>query len=290
MLDLKGKVAVVTGGASGVGLALVRVLAGEGMKIAVADVDQNALDAAVAELTAGGTEAIGVKADVSKQESMDAAADAVFAAFGKVHLLFNNAGVGLGEAQRRIWTLPEKDWNWGFAVNVMGIVHGIRAFVPRMLEGGEEGMVINTSSANGGLFALPATPIYAATKAAVTALTETLQFQFLMDKTKLRAAVLFPGPHVVNTRIMASNRVRPAEFSDGTEKAAAYNNMRELAEASGLKMQLTEPEEVAEFALASVKADRFWMFPESDAHNAILRNRVENIIARGDLPIPNLGI
>ncbi|RJF88806.1 SDR family NAD(P)-dependent oxidoreductase [Oleomonas cavernae] len=292
MRDLKGKVAVVTGGASGVGLALVRLLGQQGMKIAIADIDQAALDATVAELTAAGVPAIGVKADVTKAESVDALADKVFAAYGNVHLLFNNAGVGLGEAQRRIWTLPVKDWDWGFAVNLMGIVHGIRAFVPRMLEAGDEGMVINTSSANGGLFALPATPIYAATKAAVTALTETLQFQFLMDKTRLRAAVLFPGPNVVNTRIHTSARVRPQEFASGNgeSKPAPYNTMRELVEATGLKMALTEPEDVASFALESVQADRFWMFPPSDAHNAILRRRVENIIERGDLPIPNMGI
>lgn len=291
MLDLNGKVAVVTGGASGVGLALVRLLGRQGMRIAIADIDQAALDRTVDELKAAGTEAIGVKTDVTRAESVDALAEAVFGAFGNVHLLFNNAGVGLGEAQRRIWTLPVKDWNWGFAVNLMGIVHGIRAFVPRMLEAGEEGMVINTSSANGGLFALPATPIYAATKAAVTALTESLQFQFLMDKTRLRAAVLFPGPNVVNTRILDSNRNRPSEFSDGGEvKPAAYKTMRELVEATGLKMALTEPEDVAAFALESVQAERFWMFPASDAHNAVLRNRVENIIARGDLPLPNMGI
>ncbi|MFA5121066.1 SDR family NAD(P)-dependent oxidoreductase [Zavarzinia sp.] len=291
MLDLKAKVAVVTGGASGVGLALVRVLAGEGMKIAIADIDQNALDATVAELKAGGTEAIGVKTDVTKEDSVVALADAVYGAFGKTHLLFNNAGVGLGEAQRKMWEMPMKDWNWGFAVNVIGVVHGIRAFVPRMIEGGEEGLICNTSSFNGGLFPLPNTPIYAATKAAVTSISETLHWQLQIAKTKLKAAVLFPGPHVVNTRIMDSNRNRPKEFSDGSDTgSAAYKTMRDLVSATGLKLQLTEPEEVAEYVLASVKADRFWMFPEAEAQNTMLRTRTENIIARGELPLPALGI
>jgi NAD(P)-dependent dehydrogenase (short-subunit alcohol dehydrogenase family) len=290
MLDLKGKVAVITGGAGGVGFALARALAGEGAKIAIADIDQAAIDASVAELKKGGHDAIGVKTDVTKQESVDALAAAVFAKFGNVHLLFNNAGVGLGEAQRRIWTLPVKDWQWGFAVNVMGIVHGIRSFVPHMLEKGEEGMVINTSSANGGLFSLPTTPIYAATKAAVTSVTEVLHYQFLMDKAKLKAAILFPGPNVVNTRILDSNRNRPAEFSDGSDnKPHTYKSMRELVEATGLKMQLTEPEDVAAFAVESVKADRFWMLPGSSAHDAAIRGRAETIVGRDGLALPNMG-
>lgn len=290
MLDLKGKVAVITGGAGGVGFALARALAGEGAKIAIADIDQAAIDASVAELKKGGHDAIGVKTDVTKQESVDALAAAVFAKYGNVHLLFNNAGVGLGEAQRRIWTLPVKDWQWGFAVNVMGIVHGVRSFVPRMLEKGEEGMVINTSSANGGLFSLPTTPIYAATKAAVTSVTEVLHYQFLMDKAKLKAAILFPGPNVVNTRILDSNRNRPAEFSDGSDnKPHTYKSMRELVEATGLKMQLTEPEDVASFAVESVKADRFWMLPDSSAHDAAIRGRAEIIVGRNGLALPQMG-
>lgn len=290
MLDLKGKVAVITGGAGGVGFALARALAGEGARIAIADIDQAAIDASVNELKKSGCDVIGVKTDVTKQESVDELADAVFAKFGNVHLLFNNAGVGLGEAQRRIWTLPVKDWQWGFAVNVMGIVHGIRSFVPRMLEKGEEGMVINTSSANGGLFSLPTTPIYAATKAAVTSVTEVLHYQFLMDNAKLKAAILFPGPNVVNTRILDSNRNRPAEFSDGSDnKPHTYKSMRELVEATGLKMQLTEPEDVASFAVESVKADRFWMLPDSSAHDAAIRGRAETIVGRDGLPLPQMG-
>lgn len=290
MLDLKGKVAVITGGAGGVGFALARALAGEGTRIAIADIDQAAIDASVNELKKSGCDVIGVKTDVTKQESVDELADAVFAKFGNVHLLFNNAGVGLGEAQRRIWTLPVKDWQWGFAVNVMGIVHGIRAFVPRMLEKGEDGTVINTSSANGGLFSLPTTPIYAATKAAVTSITEVLHYQFLMDKSKLKAAILFPGPNVVNTRILDSNRNRPAEFSDGSDnKPHTYKSMRELVEATGLKMQLTEPEDVASFAVESVKADRFWMLPDSSAHDAAIRGRAETIVGRNGLALPNMG-
>jgi len=152
-------------------------------------------------------------------------------------------------------------------------------------------MVINTSSANGGLFSLPTTPIYAATKAAVTSVTEVLHYQFLMDKAKLKAAILFPGPNVVNTRILDSNRNRPAEFSDGSDnKPHTYKSMRELVEATGLKMQLTEPEDVASFAVESVKADRFWMLPDSSAHDAAIRGRAEIIVGRNGLALPPDGL
>lgn len=290
MLDLKGKVAVITGGAGGVGFALARTLSDQGVRVAIADMDAPSIETAVGELKTSGHEAIGIRTDVTKQESLDALADEVFAKFGNVHLLFNNAGVGLGEAQRRIWTLPVKDWQWGFAVNVMGIVHGIRAFVPRMIEKGEDGLIVNTSSANGGLFSLPTTPIYAATKAAVTSITEVLHYQFTMDKAKLKAAILFPGPNVVNTRILDSNRNRPAEFSDGSDnKPHVYKSMKELVEATGLKMQLTEPEEVAAHALECIRAARFWMLPASGAHDAAIRARADTIIGRNGLPLPSMG-
>ena len=126
MLDFNGKVAVITGGASGVGRALGDRLVREGARVVLADIDQGRLDVTVAEI---GAEA-GLAVDVTKEASVAALADSIFDRFGAVHLLFNNAGVGLGEAQRAIWTLPMNDWRWGFDVNVLGVVHGIRSFVP----------------------------------------------------------------------------------------------------------------------------------------------------------------
>ena len=280
MQDLQGKIALITGGASGVGKAIGARLVREGCRVILCDIDQGKLDVAVADI---GAEA-GLAADVTKEQAVEQLADTVFARFGAVHLLFNNAGVGLGEANRKIWTLPLNDWRWGIDVNVLGVVHGIKAFVPRMLASGEEGVVINTSSSNGGLRSLPNTPIYAASKAAVTSISEVLHQQLLREGTQVRAAILFPGPNTVNTSIMASNLVRPDEYAEGTSREVAYRTMQELVEKTGLKISLTEPEEVADFAVDGVKAGRFWLLPESETGDAMLRDRMTNILARVDPP------
>lgn len=267
-------------GASGVGKAIGARLVREGCRVILCDIDQGKLDAAVSEI---GAEA-GLAADVTKEQAVEQLADTVFARFGAVHLLFNNAGVGLGEANRKIWTLPLNDWRWGIDVNVLGVVHGIKAFVPRMLASGEQGVVINTSSSNGGLRSLPNTPIYAASKAAVTSISEVLHQQLLREGTQVRAAILFPGPNTVNTSIMASNLVRPDDYAEGTSREVAYRTMQELVEKTGLKISLTEPEEVADFAVDGVKEGRFWLLPESETGDAMLRDRMMNILARVDPP------
>ncbi len=281
MHDFRGKVAVITGGASGVGRAIGARLAREGARVVLTDIDQARLDTAAAETGA----AAGIVVDVTKEASVQAMADQVFDSFGAVHLLFNNAGVGLGEVQRPIWTLPLNDWRWGIDVNVLGIVHGIKAFVPRMLEGGEEGVVINTSSGNGGLYSLPNTPIYAATKAAVTSISEVLHQQFLREGGALKAAVLFPGPNTINSSIMASNLVRPADYADAsTPTTVAYRTMNDLIKTTGLQMALTEPEEVAEFAVEGLRQGRFWLLPESERADEAIRSRTAGLLARTDPP------
>ena len=281
MRDFRNRVAVITGGASGVGRALGVRLAAEGARVVLADIDQARLDATAAEIAADtGGEVAGIKVDVTKAESVEALAAAVWDRFGATHLLFNNAGVGLGEAQRPIWSLPANDWHWGFDVNVFGVVYGIQAFVPRMLASGEEGVVINTSSTNGGLRSLPNTPIYAASKAAAASISEVLHQQFLKEGERLRAAVLFPGPHVVNTSILASKRNRPNDYGATDDNKPAYETMEDLVRTTGLKMALTEPDEVADFALAGIRAGRFWLLPESADNDEKLRERLASIIGR----------
>jgi len=286
MQDFSGRVAVVTGGASGVGKCLCTDLARAGAHVAIADIDPARLEAVRAEIDAlGKGETLAIACDVTKEASVHALAEQVFERFDTVHLLFNNAGVGLGEAQRKIWTLPLSDWRWGIDVNVLGVVHGIAAFVPRMLDAGEEGVVINTSSTNGGLRSLPNTPIYAATKAAVTSISEVLHQQFLREGSKLRAAVLFPGPHTVNTAIMASGEVRPADYVENeAQTKVAYRTMEELVRTTGLQLKLTEPDEVATFALDGVRAGRFWLLPESEENDVLIAARTEQILARRDPP------
>ena len=173
MKELRGRVAVVTGGASGIGLALAHRFGAEGMRVVVADVEAAALEKAAAGLAAAGVEAAAVRCAVRRPESVQALADATLARFGRVHVVCNNAGVGSG-SQGPMWEHEVQDWAWCLGVNVMGVVHGIQAFVPILLRQGEEGHVVNTSSNNGGVAPLAGTPIYAATKSAVTAISECL--------------------------------------------------------------------------------------------------------------------
>jgi NAD(P)-dependent dehydrogenase (short-subunit alcohol dehydrogenase family) len=278
--DFSGKVAVVTGGASGVGRAIVARLAGEGANVVIADVDVESIAKTRDELASQGLVADGMEVDVTRAESVDALAERVFATYGNVHLLFNNAGVGIKEAKRRIWTIPEKDWQWTYSVNVLGVTNGIRAFVPTMLERGEEGHVINTSSGNGGIASLPTTPVYASSKAAVTSLTEVLHFQFLMDDAKLHAHLLFPGPHLVNTNILNSDRVRPDAFRIEGQAPATYLDMKALAESAGVEFKLTEPEEVADMAIEGIRDGRFWILSKLGKSDERLQTRTRSILER----------
>jgi NAD(P)-dependent dehydrogenase (short-subunit alcohol dehydrogenase family) len=278
--DLEGRVAVVTGGASGVGRALVTQLAEGGARVVMADIDSDALEAEAEALRGRGLAVQGVQVDVTRVESVEALAARVFETYGNVHLLFNNAGVGIKEASRPLWTIPAKDWEWGYAVNVMGAVNGIRAFVPTMLERGEPGHVINTSSSNGGIYSLPTTPVYASSKAALTSLTEVLHQQFLRAGAALTAHLLFPGPHLVNTNILNSDRVRTERFRAEGSEPAAYVDMKSLAERAGVEFKLTEPEEVAEMALRGVREGRFWILSELGTADQKLRTRTDEILAR----------
>ncbi len=286
MRDFTGKVAVVTGGASGVGRAIVALLAREGARVVIADINPESIEKTREELAAQGLEVDGMQVDVTRAESVEALASRVFASYGDVHLLFNNAGVGIKEAKRRIWTLPEQDWQWAYAVNVMGVVHGIRAFVPRMLERGEEGHVVNTSSGNGGISSLPTTPVYASSKAAVTSISEVLHYQLLMDGAKLQAHVLFPGPHLVNTNILNSETSRPEAFRAEGEAPAAYVDMKALAQSSGLALQLTEPEEVADMAIEGIRDGRFWILSKLGKSDENLRGRTRSILERENPELP----
>jgi NAD(P)-dependent dehydrogenase (short-subunit alcohol dehydrogenase family) len=276
----RGKTAVVTGGASGVGRCMCELFARTGMNVIMADIEHDALEAAGSALKAQGLSVEWIQADVTSPESMQNLERKSREAFGNIHVLCNNAGVGIKEAQRRIWTLTPKDWEWGFSVNVMGVANGIRAFVPGMLEHGEPGHVVNTSSTNGGLYSMPTTPIYSSSKAAVTSMSEVLNGQFQMDGAALQAHVLFPGPHLVNTNILSSMRNRPEQLRDNDEPVA-YTSMADLAKASGIKnMKLTEPEEVAETCLAGMRDGQFWILPPSKSNDQQVSRRTESILQR----------
>lgn len=280
MKDFRGKTAVITGAASGIGNAIAHAMAREGARVVLADVEQSALDAAVAALRAAGAEAIGVRTDVSSFESVAALERAAVGAYGKVHVLVSNAGVGAHE-DVPMWDLPLSDWRWCMAVNVWGVVHGVKAFLPGMLAHGEEGHVVHTSSGNGGLILVPTTPIYSATKAAVSAITESLHLQLTMQGAKIRAHVLYPGPHIVASNIFTAARNRPDEFRRETEQVAppvTLESLGQIFEAMGRRFQTTSPEEVAEQAMEGLREDRFYILPWTDDGRARFRERTEGIL------------
>jgi len=285
MKDFKGKTAVVTGGASGVGRAMCELFAFQGMNVVMADIELHALDTSASALREKGFNILGVKADVTSSESMQRLAEKSVAKFGNIHILCNNAGIGLKEAGKNFWEHAPNDWRWAFEVNSLGITNGIRAFVPGMLEHGEEGHVVNTSSGNGGLSSFPNSPIYAASKAAVTSMSEVLHYQFTSLGCALRAHVLFPGPNLVNTNLLAASRNRPEALKDGTESADEYKTFQELSDAIGYDLQITEPEEVAEFCLQCIKKNQFWMLADSDTQDDRIRKRAESMLSRSN-PTP----
>jgi NAD(P)-dependent dehydrogenase (short-subunit alcohol dehydrogenase family) len=288
MKDFKNKVAVITGGGGGVGRALSFRLGAAGAKIVLADIERKALDKTVAELHAKGIDAIGVVTDVTKFESVEALADESFKHFGAVHLLFNNAGVGAAEAPT-LWEAPLTEWQWGFNVNIWGVIHGLKAFMPRLVKQNVEARVINTSSGNGGLIFYPQSPIYSATKAAVSAITEVLHFQLLAQQSPIKVSALFPGPHVVATGIYNSERNRPEEFTPGADApkkaVTSLEEMKQQMEQAGFKLEVTMPEEVAEFAYQALLDDKYWILPLTEATEARVRERMEYILARRD-PTP----
>ncbi len=284
MRELRGSVAVITGGASGIGRALAQRLAREGARIVLADVEKPALDVTVSELASEGADVTGIVTDVSSYDSVEALAHQVFERHPTVHLLFNNAGIGTDETKSKIWESQSNDWAWAFRVNVWGVVHGIRAFVPSMIERGEEGHVVNTSSGNGGLYPIPFTPIYSATKAAVTTISEVLHYQLQMAGSKLKASVLFPGPYIVNTGIFDAARNRPDDLPLEKDPGPppTLEDIRKMTEQAGMEFRLTEPEEVAECALDGLRSDRFWILPASKSTDAAVRARLESILERRD--------
>ena len=198
-----GRVAVVTGGASGIGKSIAAAFRARGMKVVIADIEQGALDAAATELGA-----VGIRTDVSDAACVQALADAVKAKFGGVDVLVNNAGVG---PKGNLADVTLDDWRWLLDVNLMGVVHGLNAFLPMLRANPRGSHIVNTASL-GGFIAGPGVGIYSATKAAVVALSETLQWEMMMGGEKVGVTILAPGP--VKTGIYSGSRNRPANRAD----------------------------------------------------------------------------
>jgi NAD(P)-dependent dehydrogenase (short-subunit alcohol dehydrogenase family) len=275
MDDLRGKVAVVTGGASGIGRALAERFAAEGMRLVLADVEAAALDATAAALVDGGADVLAVPTDVTDPASVEALADAAYGAHGAVHVLCNNAGVG--PPGGLVWDTTPNDWAWTFGVNVFGVAHGVQAFVPRMLAGGEEGIVINTSSPDGPISPMPQASVYAATKCAVTCLTECLAAQLAAEGTKLRAAVFYPsGRGLLDTGLWTSDRNRPPELARERPRSKPALTVAELRE-KGVPVQPLG--ELADLVIDGIRDGRFLMVLGMDGYAATLRERAERLAA-----------
>jgi NAD(P)-dependent dehydrogenase (short-subunit alcohol dehydrogenase family) len=270
MKDFHGKVAVVTGGASGIGRALAECLAREGMKVVIGDVEQPALDRTVSEMTDDGAEVFGVRCDVRFYEAVQALAARAVQTFGAVHVLCNNAGVASEAAPS--WRQTEADWEWVLGVNLWGVIHGIRAFVPRMLEQGEDGHIVNTASL-AGLMSMPYGAPYNVSKFGVVALTEALHYEFIVTGAKLRTSVLCPA--WVRTRILDSARNRPVELSDA--RAPAIDEEWSRAFRARLDEGLS-PESVAGKVIDAIRDEQLyiWTHPE---YRPALETRHADIVA-----------
>lgn len=283
MQDLSGKVAVVTGGASGIGRSLVKELLNAGAKVVVGDVEQSALDRVLAEFADLG-DICGTTADVSKLESVTALADFVYESHGVCHLLFNNAGVAAPSAN--VWETTPNDWAWVHGVNVMGVVYGIQVFVPRMIAGGEEGHVINTSSGDGGVSPLPYQSVYASSKAAVSCITECLGAQLQSEGTKLGASIFYPSGGLLDTGIWTTDRNRPSDLAREKpyDPVPTVQDFQVAAKAAGMTLEVQDLDELARFCLEGVLGGRFIIMIGVEDAEVTLQQRATRI-GQSALPI-----
>lgn len=292
MQDFTDKLAVITGGASGVGRSLAFALGAEGARVLIADVDEVGLEQTVAELVKRNVDAHSRYCDVSRQENLDALAATAFDELGGAHLVFANAGISAGEAGN-LWEYSPHDWQWTFNVNFWGAVHCINAFMPRLTAQDEEAHLAITGSGNGAFIVYPEQPVYSATKAAVQAVTEALHIQTVNQHSPVKIHALFPGPHIVDTGIFDSDRVRPDEFAkpEGTPETGinSAEDLRKLMEFMGAELITTHPDEVAQTAIQGLRENQFWIAPINPDTKQKIRARFDSILNRSDLPIPTLG-
>jgi NAD(P)-dependent dehydrogenase (short-subunit alcohol dehydrogenase family) len=283
MDDFAGKVAVVTGGASGIGRSIVKELLASGAKVVVADVEQKALDKLLAELDGAG-EIMGVVTDVSDGDSVAALADKVYGEHGACHLLFNNAGVAAPSAN--VWETTVNDWKWVHGVNVLGVIHGIQAFVPRMIAGEEEGHIINTSSGDGGISPLPYQSVYASSKAAVSCISECLSAQLQSEGTNLSASVFYPSGGLLDTGIWTTDRNRPKDLAREKpyDPVPTVQDFKVAAEQAGWDLEFQDLDELARYCLQGIRDNRFVIMIRVEEAEATLQERAARI-GRAELPI-----
>lgn len=262
---------MVTGAASGIGFAMAQRFAEEGMRVVLADIENESLALSCSELAAKGHEAASYRIDVSRPEDVKGLADFAFGRYGSVQVLCNNAGVGMGGV---VWEHSPEDWAWLLGVNVIGVVNGIREFVPRMLGQGDDCHIVNTASA-AGLDARPWLGMYSATKYAVVAISEALEAELRMRGSKIGVSVLCPA--VVNTRIGESERNRPEGTSAGPKELSADAQAFETAFRAALAQGLPASR-VADLVLEGMKQGRLYITTNAETE-ARVRDRLGRVLA-----------
>ena len=265
MKDVAGKVAFITGGASGLGLAMAHSFTGAGMKVAIADVEDSALDAAKLAFSDTNSDVITMKVDVTDREAMADARQQTLDAFGKVHIVCNNAGVALNG---NIADMSYKDWDWVMKVNLDGVINGIVTFIDDIKSHGEGGHVVNTASI-AGHYGMPRLGIYVASKFAVVGISETMRVDLADDNIGI--SVLCPG--VVSTGIGSSERNRPDQF--GGSKSPA---MTPREGAAPIEMNVMEPAAIGDIVLHAIQNDQFYIMTHNEFH-APVQTRGEEIAA-----------
>jgi NAD(P)-dependent dehydrogenase (short-subunit alcohol dehydrogenase family) len=272
MKVFRDKVAVITGAASGIGQALASRCAQEGMKIVLADIEETALARTEQDLRAAGATVLAVRTDVSQADDVEALAQQTLSAFGAVHLLGNNAGVS---SANTVWESSLTDWQWVLGVNLWGVIHGVRTFVPLMLQQSSEGHIVNTASIL-GLISYPAFGIYQVTKHGVVTLSETLAYELASINAPIKVSVLCPAG--VNTQILNSGRNRPAELQNTTHQPSVSPAVDESSETL---RQLIEtgmaPLQVAEQVFDAIKKERFYILPHPE-WKPFVQKRMEDIM------------
>jgi NAD(P)-dependent dehydrogenase (short-subunit alcohol dehydrogenase family) len=267
MEELAGRVAVVTGAASGIGLGLARRFAQEGMRVVLADIERAPLEVAVEQLRSSGAEAIGVATDVSDGAQVEALAEATIARFGAVHVVCNNAGV---ESGARFADIPVATWEWVLGVNLWGVLHGCRVFLPLIREQGE-GHIVNTASLAALATGLATFAPYTTSKFAVLAASECLELELLAAGEQVGVSVLCPG--VIATNMCEAERNRPAGVPSTAEdplRQSILGRLRELVVEVGM-----DPAEVAEMVVGAIRARRFFVLTHPDEAFKALERRIE---------------
>lgn len=274
MIEFRGKVAVVTGAASGIGRGLSERFGREGMRLVLADIEKAPLEMLAEELRADGNEVETLVTDVSSGEAVEALAVRAYEAFGAAHVICNNAGIVPAGRYRPVWEFSVEDWRWAIDVNLMGVVHGIRSFVPRMRAAGGWGHIVNTISV-AGLYGGAGSPVYGASKHAALRATEALYSSLTEEGSPIGVTALCPG--VVRTAIGTSERNRPAGLrlkGERSDEIAAMQAASDAVTARGL-----DPDAVAAMVIEAMIRRQFYLVTTT-AFDGAIRVRMEDMLER----------